>query len=166
MHASVSCWLTQFNAPLSSCCSDLALRLRKCFSYEKIFALLAITAKNSHLLLCTSILLYHPSPSNCPLILLPITHPQHSPSYSTSSHFLHPQQSPSQPGLQRMVLRLEDLIRRIDSDLHHRFEEEGVQFMQFSFRWYVLLLSLVILLCLNLFTLTLRPFLTARLLNS
>lgn len=50
----------------------------------------------------------------------------------------------SQPGLQRMVLRLEDLIRRIDTDLHHRFEEEGVQFMQFSFRWYVFFSTLLL----------------------
>ena len=37
-----------------------------------------------------------------------------------------------------MVLRLEDLTRRIDLDLHNRFEAEGVQYMQFSFRWYVI----------------------------
>lgn len=90
-------------------------------------------------------------------ISLPLTHPQHSPPYSTSSQFPRPQHSPSQPGLQRMVLRLEDLIRRIDSDLHHRFEEEGVQFMQFSFRWSVLLLSLIIRLCVDPFTFTLNP---------
>lgn len=41
----------------------------------------------------------------------------------------------SQPGLQRMVMRLEDLIRRIDKELHNHFEEESIQFMQFSFRW-------------------------------
>mmetsp|Transcript_2701 Transcript_2701/g.4062 ORF Transcript_2701/g.4062 Transcript_2701/m.4062 type:complete len:419 (+) Transcript_2701:47-1303(+) len=41
----------------------------------------------------------------------------------------------SQPGLQRMVLRLEDLIRRIDIDLHKHFEEQCVQYMQFAFRW-------------------------------
>jgi hypothetical protein len=40
-----------------------------------------------------------------------------------------------QPGLQRMVLRLEDLVRRIDVDLHSHFEEQGLQFMQFAFRW-------------------------------
>jgi hypothetical protein len=38
-----------------------------------------------------------------------------------------------------MVLRLEDLIHRIDIDLHLKFESEGIQYMQFSFRWYVLL---------------------------
>ena len=41
----------------------------------------------------------------------------------------------SQPGVQRMVLRLEDLMNRIDTDLHNHFKEEGVLYMQFSFRW-------------------------------
>ena len=41
----------------------------------------------------------------------------------------------SQPGLQRMVLRLEDLVHRIDSELHEHFENEGLQYIQFGFRW-------------------------------
>ena len=41
----------------------------------------------------------------------------------------------SQPGLQRMVLRLEDLTHRLDSELVAHFENEGLQFIQFSFRW-------------------------------
>mmetsp|Transcript_22823 Transcript_22823/g.31302 ORF Transcript_22823/g.31302 Transcript_22823/m.31302 type:complete len:458 (+) Transcript_22823:52-1425(+) len=41
----------------------------------------------------------------------------------------------SQPGLQRMVLRLEDLVHRLDSELHKHFMTEGIQYMQFSFRW-------------------------------
>lgn len=41
----------------------------------------------------------------------------------------------SQPGLQRMVLRLEDLVHRMDQELHHHFEEENLQYMQFAFRW-------------------------------
>lgn len=41
----------------------------------------------------------------------------------------------SQPGLQRMVLRLEDLINRLDKDLHNHLLQEGIQYMQFSFRW-------------------------------
>lgn len=41
----------------------------------------------------------------------------------------------SQPGLQRMVLRLEDLMRRLDNELHEHLEAEGVQYMQFAFRW-------------------------------
>ncbi|KAG5176307.1 rab-GTPase-TBC domain-containing protein [Tribonema minus] len=40
-----------------------------------------------------------------------------------------------QPGLQRMVLRLEELVRRIDLDLHAHLAAEGVQFIQFAFRW-------------------------------
>ena len=41
----------------------------------------------------------------------------------------------SQPGLQRMVLRLEDLIRRIDIELHEHLQEQSVLYMQFAFRW-------------------------------
>lgn len=41
----------------------------------------------------------------------------------------------SQPGLQRMVMRLEDLVHRVDSELHTHIVGEGVQFLQFSFRW-------------------------------
>lgn len=41
----------------------------------------------------------------------------------------------SQPGLQRMVLRLEDLINRLDKELHAHFQEEGIQYLQFGFRW-------------------------------
>ncbi len=40
-----------------------------------------------------------------------------------------------QPGLQRMTLKLEDLVRRIDANLYRHFESEGLQFIQFSFRW-------------------------------
>ena len=43
--------------------------------------------------------------------------------------------TPSQPGIQRMVLRLEDLMRRIDKDMDDHFQKEGVGYMQFSFRW-------------------------------
>jgi len=41
----------------------------------------------------------------------------------------------SQPGLQRMVLRLEDLMRRTCPALNDHFIEEGVLYMQFAFRW-------------------------------
>ena len=34
-----------------------------------------------------------------------------------------------------MVLRLEDLVHRLDIELHQHLETEGVNFMQFSFRW-------------------------------
>ncbi len=40
-----------------------------------------------------------------------------------------------QPGVQRMVMRLEELVRRIDTDLCHHFESVGIQFMQFAFKW-------------------------------
>lgn len=41
----------------------------------------------------------------------------------------------SQPGLQRMVLRLEDLVNRMDAELHSHFDAENLQYMQFAFRW-------------------------------
>ncbi|KAL0584883.1 hypothetical protein ABG067_005327 [Albugo candida] len=42
----------------------------------------------------------------------------------------------AQPGLQRMVQRMEDLVNRCDSDLYkHIVEKEAVQFVQFAFRW-------------------------------
>eukprot|EP01038_Epipyxis_sp_PR26KG_P006443 gene6443-8864_t len=41
----------------------------------------------------------------------------------------------SQPGLQRMILRLEDLIIRLDKELHDHFQAEGIQYIQFGFRW-------------------------------
>jgi hypothetical protein len=41
----------------------------------------------------------------------------------------------SQPGIQRMLLRLEDLVHRIDSGLHEHFQDESLQYFQFAFRW-------------------------------
>ena len=41
----------------------------------------------------------------------------------------------SQPGLQRMVLRLEDVVRRHCPDLFAHLQAEGILFMQFAFRW-------------------------------
>jgi hypothetical protein len=40
-----------------------------------------------------------------------------------------------QPGVQRMVRRLEDLARRIDPALCRHLRSEGVEFLQFSFKW-------------------------------
>lgn len=40
-----------------------------------------------------------------------------------------------QPGVQRMVMRLEELVKRIDVGLTNHLEETGVQFIQFAFRW-------------------------------
>ncbi|KAJ0395168.1 hypothetical protein P43SY_000466 [Pythium insidiosum] len=42
----------------------------------------------------------------------------------------------AQPGLQRMVHRMEELVHRCDAELFkHIVEHEGVQFVQFAFRW-------------------------------
>lgn len=40
-----------------------------------------------------------------------------------------------QPGIQRQVVRLRDLTTRIDASLAKHLENEGVEFIQFSFRW-------------------------------
>jgi hypothetical protein len=41
----------------------------------------------------------------------------------------------SQPGIQRQVIGLRDLTTRIDAGLAKHLEQEGVEFIQFSFRW-------------------------------
>ncbi|GMF25274.1 unnamed protein product [Phytophthora fragariaefolia] len=42
----------------------------------------------------------------------------------------------AQPGLQRMVQRMEELVHRCDAELFgHIVERENVQFVQFAFRW-------------------------------
>lgn len=41
----------------------------------------------------------------------------------------------AQPGIHRQVRALRDLTTRIDSGLAKHLESEGVEFMQFSFRW-------------------------------
>lgn len=43
--------------------------------------------------------------------------------------------TPSQPGVQRMIHRLEELVRRIDAPLYQHLQNEGLFFMQFAFRW-------------------------------
>ncbi|KAF2671088.1 RabGAP/TBC [Microthyrium microscopicum] len=40
-----------------------------------------------------------------------------------------------QPGIQRQVKNLRELTTRIDATLSKHFEQEGVEFIQFSFRW-------------------------------
>ncbi|KAL7418708.1 GTPase-activating protein [Cryptotrichosporon argae] len=40
-----------------------------------------------------------------------------------------------QPGIQRLVKRMGDLVKRIDAPLAAHFEEQGVEYMQFAFRW-------------------------------
>lgn len=41
----------------------------------------------------------------------------------------------AQPGIQRQVAALRDLTTRIDSGLARHLESEGIEFIQFSFRW-------------------------------
>jgi hypothetical protein len=41
----------------------------------------------------------------------------------------------AQPGIQRQVASLRDLTTRIDAGLAKHLENEGVEFIQFSFRW-------------------------------
>lgn len=41
----------------------------------------------------------------------------------------------AQPGIQRQVGALRDLTARIDASLSKHLEKEGVEFIQFSFRW-------------------------------
>ncbi|OBT46417.1 hypothetical protein VE00_03276 [Pseudogymnoascus sp. WSF 3629] len=41
----------------------------------------------------------------------------------------------AQPGIQRQVAGLRDLTARIDANLAKHLENEGVEFIQFSFRW-------------------------------
>ncbi|CAK0787611.1 hypothetical protein CVIRNUC_010833 [Coccomyxa viridis] len=45
-------------------------------------------------------------------------------------HYTH-----AQPGIQRTVFRLEELVRRIDEPFTHHLESEGLEFLQFTFRW-------------------------------
>ena len=40
-----------------------------------------------------------------------------------------------QPGVQRMVMRLEELVNRIDGNLCEHLQEVGIQFIQFAFKW-------------------------------
>ncbi|KAI3585105.1 rab-GTPase-TBC domain-containing protein [Fusarium oxysporum f. sp. albedinis] len=41
----------------------------------------------------------------------------------------------AQPGIQRQVAALRDLTARIDGNLSKHLEREGIEFIQFSFRW-------------------------------
>ncbi|KAI9635757.1 rab-GTPase-TBC domain-containing protein [Dioszegia hungarica] len=40
-----------------------------------------------------------------------------------------------QPGIQRLVKRMSELVKRIDAPLSAHFEDQGVEFLQFAFRW-------------------------------
>jgi hypothetical protein len=39
------------------------------------------------------------------------------------------------PGIQRMVFRLKEIVQRIDRPLHAHLASQGIQFIQFAFRW-------------------------------
>ncbi|QSL64667.1 hypothetical protein MERGE_001969 [Pneumocystis wakefieldiae] len=41
----------------------------------------------------------------------------------------------AQPGIHRQIINLKELITRIDHQLSNHLEEEGVEYIQFSFRW-------------------------------
>jgi len=40
-----------------------------------------------------------------------------------------------QPGIQQMVGKLKEIVRRIDEKLYKHLEQQGLDFLQFSFRW-------------------------------
>ena len=40
-----------------------------------------------------------------------------------------------QPGMQRMVMHLEELVNRIDADLAAHLKNTGIEFIQFAFKW-------------------------------
>lgn len=41
----------------------------------------------------------------------------------------------AQPGIQRKVFKIQELVSRIDSKLYAQFQTQEVQFIQFAFRW-------------------------------
>eukprot|EP00899_Mesostigma_viride_P003315 jgi/Mesvir1/12985/Mv05995-RA.1 len=46
----------------------------------------------------------------------------------------------SQPGIQRQVFRLKELVRRVDERVYTHFEHQRLEFLQFAFRWFNCLL--------------------------
>lgn len=48
---------------------------------------------------------------------------------------MHSHYTPGQPGVQKMIFHLEELVRRTDTTLHSHLEAEGLMFNMFSFRW-------------------------------
>jgi hypothetical protein len=47
---------------------------------------------------------------------------------------------PSSPGIQRAVIRIEEIVQRIDSDLARHMRSEDLPTINFSFRWFNCLL--------------------------
>eukprot|EP00850_Spirogloea_muscicola_P015061 SM000112S24003 [mRNA] locus=s112:376666:379781:+ [translate_table: standard] len=46
----------------------------------------------------------------------------------------------AQPGIQRLVFKLREIVRRIDEPVTKHMEEQGLEFLQFAFRWFNCLL--------------------------
>ncbi|XP_061353786.1 GTPase-activating protein GYP1-like [Gastrolobium bilobum] len=46
----------------------------------------------------------------------------------------------AQPGIQRLVFRLKELVWRIDEPVSRHMEDQGLEFLQFAFRWFNCLL--------------------------
>ncbi|XP_068666786.1 uncharacterized protein [Aristolochia californica] len=46
----------------------------------------------------------------------------------------------AQPGIQRLVFKLKELVQRIDEPVSRHMEEQGLEFLQFAFRWFNCLL--------------------------
>ncbi|KAJ8445251.1 hypothetical protein Cgig2_024457 [Carnegiea gigantea] len=46
----------------------------------------------------------------------------------------------AQPGIQRLVFKLKELVRRIDEPVSMHMEEQGLEYLQFAFRWFNCLL--------------------------
>lgn len=41
----------------------------------------------------------------------------------------------AQPGIQRQIVKLKELINRIDAPLYNHLQSQGIEFIQFAFRW-------------------------------
>ncbi|CAJ1933371.1 unnamed protein product [Sphenostylis stenocarpa] len=46
----------------------------------------------------------------------------------------------AQPGIQRLVFKLKELVRRIDEPVSRQMEDQGLEVLQFAFRWFNCLL--------------------------
>ncbi|KAI4368300.1 hypothetical protein MLD38_016874 [Melastoma candidum] len=53
---------------------------------------------------------------------------------------MHDHYTFAQPGIQRLVFKLKELVRRIDEPVSRHIEEQGLEFLQFAFRWFNCLL--------------------------
>ncbi|KAJ0977103.1 hypothetical protein J5N97_012577 [Dioscorea zingiberensis] len=53
---------------------------------------------------------------------------------------MHDHYTFAQPGIQRLVFKLKELVRRIDEPVSRHMEEQGLDFLQFAFRWFNCLL--------------------------